>query len=465
MLRDLKNTNRNKNQNKVLKKKSKRVKKNLFKKSKKRKKKKKFLRVGGAHGNDIVLVSNFYDKFKKFIHENKDSLNPANNLKYLIEKKPELNNSQIGQESNALQNPPRPTLMRNSSFRGNSAELSDCSIPNVDCISCSDGGITLKFKGVELENKRLINEGSYGKVMKYSGINEKSGEQINLAVKFFFQPKDFNTERRLSQIIFDKLNLKENGGVDKFGVIPSYYSVNCRSIIMHFKDGDLKGLDLTEHSNSSQVKKNIFIQVMTFLIGLAGQDLFYTDLKLENVLYQEVKEGNQDSTYKIYLADIGGIIIGDNKDYSQIAPFSLPYKEHNVFIIRTKEDICNFNFICSFFQQILSFLIYLFDILPRENLGLYWTSFFIVSNGKYTPKTHTDIKGNIDTLTMEIKKNPLFSEIINESVFDNYFFAGGEINTLMTQVNSRPEPSLSSYEMTRDLIVEKLEEIKADIFN
>ena len=477
MLRNLKNTNKNKGQNKLLKKKSKRVKKNLFKKSIKRKKKKKFLKVGGAIETNIILASNVYEQFKDFIHNNSRDYLIANNPKYLIKKNPELtairavpeNTSSNTAASEDVSKP--PPLFRRSSFKGTSPNLLSCNGQNNDnCISCPGWKLQLRFEGAELKQQNLINKGAYGTVLKYSGT-DKLGKEINLAVKFFSDPEDFNTERRLSQIIFDKLESTDkldesNEKLDKFGVIPSYYSDECQILTMHFKDGDLTGLNLKDESNPTKIK--IFTDVITFLIELAKQDLFYTDLKLENVLYQTT-EDNPDSNYKIYLADIGGIIIGNPEDHPdikfQMAPFTLPYKEYNIFTITRKEDISNLHFIYSFFQQVLSFLIYLFDILPRENLELYWTSFFNMSNGNIlNPKIDADIQAHIAALSGKIKENSLFKEIIDESVFDKYFFTENffteeELNTSMTH-----EPSLSSYEITRNLIVKKLTEIKDSIF-
>ena len=71
---------------------------------------------------------------------------------------------------------------------------------------------------------------------------------------------------------------------------------------MHGKEGDLKKFNKLPGITLSN-KLDVFIQVVKAVRDLYKHNLYYGDLKLENVLY-EMKDGKP----KIYLGDIGGIV-------------------------------------------------------------------------------------------------------------------------------------------------------------
>ena len=139
-----------------------------------------------------------------------------------------------------------------------------------------------------------LNSGTYGTVYLF-----KSTTEDKLAVKYFKDDdrgKEFKKEKYLLKII---------GSLDndtKKKVIDSYYSTVCKVIIMDYQHGDLnkviKRIILKE-------KVGLFNQVLIAIIQLLKENLFYCDLKLENILYKSGSEG-----IKTCLGDVGSIILG-----------------------------------------------------------------------------------------------------------------------------------------------------------
>ena len=175
-----------------------------------------------------------------------------------------------------------------------------------------------------------------------------------------------------------KYLLKIIGSLDndtKKKVIDSYYSTVCKVIIMDYQHGDLnkviKRIILKE-------KVGLFNQVLIAIIQLLKENLFYCDLKLENILYKSGSEG-----IKTCLGDVGSIILGQpffedsskwisvqefNDSFnSQTYAFTFPYLDYNGTIIKGK---ITKSFILSFYQQILIFFILLTGL--HSTWRLFW---------------------------------------------------------------------------------------------
>ena len=430
----------------------------------------------GGSNSDVWLASNFYPKFREFLREQVNNFNLPDRFQKpstSLESKDQLTT----QENPETVSTAPAHLTRLSSLTGETPELLECidtmrisldgraytldqfkdffgGTSEWDAAKDSEIPMTLEFNGTPLTSRREISHGSYGTVYEFTGDKD-----IKLAVKYFNNEKDFEIEKKIAEIIFDKIKSKEEGSPDNLGVIPSYFSNKCKTLVMHFKDGNLNNLKLPDNKpEKKRILKNIFQQVVGFIIALIQEDLFYTDLKLENILYQQVVTDDK-KTYKPYLADIGGIILGDpfENSNSQNAVFSLPYKKYNIVKIKKEDNINNRDdFILSFIQQIMSFLVYLFEFIPRTDYCLWWDNFWIQDEQGYYRREKNDeqVEDIIKSIKGKVISNKFFKEIINESIFNQYFFDD------LTQQFKDP----LDYNSFKEQLISILTEIKDSIF-
>ena len=126
-----------------------------------------------------------------------------------------------------------------------------------------------------------------------------------MAIKTFDDPIEYYREKLISIIISKKQKILKNA----LQIVPTYWHEkdNKGKIVMHGKDGNLVDkflevdyIKITDTFLSSV--KNHFTETVKAIKLLWENELYYCDLKLENVLYE--KNGTEDKTY---LADIGGV--------------------------------------------------------------------------------------------------------------------------------------------------------------
>lgn len=259
-----------------------------------------------------------------------------------------------------------------------------------------------------------LNSGAYGNVYLF-----KTTTEDKLAVKYFKdddEGKEFKKEKYL---------LKTIGSLDKDTkkkVIDSYYSTVCRVIIMDYQHGDLNKVI---PSINLQEKVGLFNQVLNAIKQLLNKDLFYCDLKLENILYKRGSEG-----IKTCLGDVGSIILGQpffedsskwisvqefNDSFNnQTYVFTFPYLDYKGTIIKGK---ITKSFILSFYQQILIFFILL--------TGLYstWTPFWFetIKEGRAPIHLKTELETN-DTQNL-LERN----DVSSISILDEYFYPDKDV--------------------------------------
>ena len=181
------------------------------------------------------------------------------------------------------------------------------------------------FNGYDMIENQELGSGKYGIVTKWTPTSQ--GVAPDLAVKQALWD-DTVDEKKISQIL-------QTMEFDNDPVVPNYTIVNdndginsCPYIIMHAQDGTLH--DLVTQINPSEfgswlatqepaiqldVLKTAYKETVNNMIELVNHSMYYTDLKLRNVLYQG--QGDQQSyTIKTYLADIGGIVYVNSLDSS-----------------------------------------------------------------------------------------------------------------------------------------------------
>ena len=283
-----------------------------------------------------------------------------------------------------------PPLARQSSHIGHeSMVLPTCHQDGLrNCMSCK-GDTTVdppeehgyvkqfKFNGKEMDVSssaiESISEGSFGKISKYSAKNEENDVRQSVAVKEFSKKKDYAQEKRVSHAINQIMSTQDH---DKYNIIPSYYSDDCDVIIMHEKDSDLNALN---RQFPNMINSLLFRDVVTSIYHLVkDHDMYYTDLKPGNIIYQMV--GNKP---KIYLADLGGIVFGNEfsifeendidffadvpqkeytDDYSekgdQLGIFTFPMHPDDAAVEIKAGDEFPPVFYDNFIQQIVSFAIF-----------------------------------------------------------------------------------------------------------
>ena len=251
----------------------------------------------------------------------------------------------------------------------------------------------------------------------------ESEQNNKLAVKTFSgNTQVFNEEKNIAKII-NKLLV--NTDEDRFGVVPTYYHNDLEIIIMHYKNFDIN--ELLENANIANFQKiKIYKEVVKCINHLALEGLFYGDLKFGNVLIQ----GPLFGPYKVYLGDIGSIayipnLIGkDIKEEETISKqivFTIPYKDINqeriyeLFNVVLELPIEEYKkILCSFFHQILSFLVML---IFHNTIDI---TLFSFNNNDWKL-----IKKMKDDIMEQVKNKKIVTEtetLSCTSLFENFFF-------------------------------------------
>ena len=176
----------------------------------------------------------------------------------------------------------------------------------------------LIFKGVPMEQgtKGGLGMGQYGAVTEWTPhpLYEDQARQEgipNLAVKSLLRAPEVINEARVSRILATINWSTTTEGRNP--VIPSYVVVvdDCSFIIMHKGEGSLIDLlpELAKKGISTEdnirIRREIYKKTVNAVKYLNDKHLWYTDLKLENILY---KIGTAYDNIEIYLGDIGGIV-------------------------------------------------------------------------------------------------------------------------------------------------------------
>ena len=308
-------------------------------------------------------------------------------------------------------------------------EFKTCNGVIIDnCVKKLQGKITsIMFNNEEYEViQNQTFSGGYGMIYMF-----KSEQNNKLAVKTFSgNTEDFNEEKNIAKII-NKLLL--NTHEDRFGVVPTYYHNDLEIIIMHYKNFDIN--QLLENANIPIFQKiKIYKEVVECIKHLTLEGLFYGDLKFGNVLIQGPLYG----PYKVYLGDIGSIayipnLIGkdikEEETISKQIAFTIPYKVIKTPSILNQERIYEFfdvdpelpieeyeKILCSFFHQILSFLV----MLIFHNTNTIDITLFFFNNDDWEL-----IENMKDDIMEQVKDKNIVTEtetLSCESLFENFFF-------------------------------------------
>ena len=142
--------------------------------------------------------------------------------------------------------------------------------------------------------------GASGSVRQYRYKEDglEDGKEKYIAVKYFYNPIDLENEKKIIEIMMkNKIVCSE--------LIVKYIPQNdC--IIMENAHGTIKDLRGAIRENI-----NILIDILYAIINtidcLIKNKLYFTDIKMENILYRSTKTGIQ-----IIIADLGGIIYKEN---------------------------------------------------------------------------------------------------------------------------------------------------------
>ena len=133
---------------------------------------------------------------------------------------------------------------------------------------------------------------------RYKEDGKEDGKEKYIAVKYFYNPIDLENEKKIIEIMMkNKIVCSE--------LIVKYIPQNdC--IIMENAHGTIKDLRGAIRENI-----NILIDILYAIINtidcLIKNKLYFSDIKMENILYRSTKTGIQ-----IIIADLGGIIYKEN---------------------------------------------------------------------------------------------------------------------------------------------------------
>jgi len=159
-------------------------------------------------------------------------------------------------------------------FRGEEGEYDDIVIPSV-----------IMINGEIFNVGRRVGDGSYGVVYGYENEDGRS-----VVLKIGDISSDLNVINKLKQS-----NITCNQSIVPYETVD-----NKHLLIMEKMDGDLYSLT-TKTELSAYSIKHIIHQIATIIKCLLDVGIFYTDLKLENILYKL----KQDDTPLVILGDLG----------------------------------------------------------------------------------------------------------------------------------------------------------------
>lgn len=151
-----------------------------------------------------------------------------------------------------------------------------------------------------------LHEGIYGTVYLMKNNNDE-----HLVLKVGNNKKDIENLKILK---------KKNVCSDYY--INSFYDKHEKYVIMEYADGTIK--DLIKNNKFTIISlAYIFKMIFIMIKCLSDNKLYYTDLKLENILYRY-----ENDNIKIILGDLGSIF--KENDVDAISTYPYPYRCHNV---------------------------------------------------------------------------------------------------------------------------------------
>jgi len=168
-----------------------------------------------------------------------------------------------------------------------------------------------------------ISRGSFGDVQSYKNINDEF-----VAIKFSNSDENLNDEIKI-------LNYLKSHNICNNIYIKTHiiHSKIRNIIIMEHMDGTLeKCINMLPHQ-----KINIFNQVVKYIYCLEKSNLYYIDIKLNNILY---RCNNNNTDINIILGDIGSIINTNNLKLGDSFEIGATYPppEHNTGMIEQKRN-------------------------------------------------------------------------------------------------------------------------------
>ena len=194
-------------------------------------------------------------------------------------------NKYIGQNQSTIKPPSLMEKMKNV-FKSSKAKIWEGSYyknfyaPDIDSV---------------FEFTRVLGYGSFGLVIQYKDNNN------NYIVVKYGDKKDIDKEKAI-------INLLDNKIQDCSDLVVQYI-LNEDCIIMENANGTLKDLrPITKKMNTMFI--NIIHSVVTAIKCLYDNNLYYTDIKLANILFR-----NTDNGIQIILGDIGSISQKDPNGY------------------------------------------------------------------------------------------------------------------------------------------------------
>lgn len=204
--------------------------------------------------------------------------------------------------------------MGSSSSKNISGSLKDLQLPNNVKLSTTLQNNTIRpfpiyliYKNKELKPTNLLGYGGFGDVIEYSNNDYKFAIKITRdieevkAIKLLETYNDKCKDSIIQTRIIGKIH--ENSSDEKNPDEETFYVIG-----MHIMGDNLEKL-LKRVSKSSNLKKLEILQQLTLqLICFRGIGLYYTDIKLNNILYNS-------NTKKFVFGDFGSMTTMEDNNY------------------------------------------------------------------------------------------------------------------------------------------------------
>lgn len=169
-------------------------------------------------------------------------------------------------------------------------------------------------------------------------------------------------------------------------------------LLMEFADGNLNELHTKVNLLNDKNIFKILYHTSKILETLSFHNLFYTDLKPDNILYK-IKEGDR---IEVVLGDIGGICLGD---YYEATP---EYSSHEILVFNQGS--------CNHINSIWGLMIIFLRAFNYDPNYIYVKDRF---SNEFRNKTGIDIDALTKTVT-QIEKTPIEKNII--IIYKMYYF-------------------------------------------
>lgn len=169
-------------------------------------------------------------------------------------------------------------------------------------------------------------------------------------------------------------------------------------LLMEFADGNLNELHKKVNLLNDKNIFKILYHTSKILETLSFHNLFYTDLKPDNILYK-IKEGDR---IEVVLGDIGGICLGD---YYEATP---EYSSHEILVFNQGS--------CNHINSIWGLMIMFLRAFNYDPNYIYVKDCF---RNEFLNKTGIDIDALTKTVT-QIEKTPIEKNII--IIYKMYYF-------------------------------------------